>query len=80
MTIPQHIAVLDDEVDITQLLANYLQSQGFRVSQLHAGRSLMELMASDPPALVLLDLGLPGADGFTMPASCASTGTAASSS
>ena len=66
MTTPQHIAVLDDEVDITRLLANYLQSQGFRVSQLHAGRALLELMASDPPALVLLDLGLPGEDGFTI--------------
>ena len=64
MTAPQHLAVLDDEADITQLLANYLQSQGFRVSQLHSGRSLMDLMASDPPALVLLDLGLPGEDGF----------------
>ncbi|HMC15445.1 MAG TPA: response regulator transcription factor [Albitalea sp.] len=61
-----HIAVLDDEVDITQLLANYLQSQGFRVSQLHTGRALMALMASDAPALVLLDLGLPGEDGFTI--------------
>jgi len=66
VTAPQHIAVLDDEVDITQLLANYLQSQGFRVSQLHSGRALMDLMASDPPALVLLDLGLPGEDGFTI--------------
>jgi DNA-binding response OmpR family regulator len=61
-----HIAVLDDEVDITQLLGNYLQNQGFRVSQLHSGRALMELMAADPPALVLLDLGLPGEDGFAI--------------
>jgi two-component system, OmpR family, response regulator len=63
---PQHIAVLDDEADITLLLANYLQSQGFRVSQLHSGRALMDLMAADTPALVLLDLGLPGEDGFTI--------------
>src|SRR6185295_11013790 len=55
-----------DEADITQLLAGYLQGQGFRVSQLHTGRDLMALMASDPPALVLLDLGLPGEDGFTI--------------
>jgi two-component system OmpR family response regulator len=61
-----HIAIVDDEVDITQLLAGYLQSHGYRVTQLHNGRSLMELMPSDPPALVLLDLGLPGEDGFTI--------------
>jgi DNA-binding response OmpR family regulator len=61
-----HIAIVDDEVDITQLLAGYLQNQGFRVTQLHNGRSLMELMPNDPPQLVLLDLGLPGEDGFTI--------------
>ncbi|WP_280156045.1 response regulator transcription factor [Piscinibacter sp. XHJ-5] len=61
-----HIAVLDDEVDITLLLANYLQSHGYRVTQLHSGRALMQLMAADPPALVLLDLGLPGEDGFSL--------------
>ena len=61
-----HIAVLDDEADITQLLAGYLATQGYRVTQLHAGRDLLALMASDPPALVLLDLGLPGEDGFAI--------------
>ncbi|AGU52891.1 putative transcriptional regulatory protein OmpR [Variovorax paradoxus B4] len=61
-----HIAVLDDEVEITLLLANYLQSHGFRVTQLHDGPSLMTLMDSDPADLVLLDLGLPGEDGFSI--------------
>ena len=59
-----HIAVLDDEVDITQLLANYLRGHGYRVTPVHNGHSLMALMPLDPPALVLLDLGLPGEDGF----------------
>ena len=59
-----HIAVLDDEVDITQLLANYLRGHGFRVTPVHNGQSLMALVPLDPPALVLLDLGLPGEDGF----------------
>jgi DNA-binding response OmpR family regulator len=61
-----HIAILDDEVDITLLLANYLQGHGYRVTQLHNGRALMALMDADPPALVLLDLGLPGEDGFSI--------------
>ncbi len=66
MTAVAHIAVLDDEADITLLLANYLQAQGFRVSQTHDGRALLRLMAEDPPQLVLLDLGLPGEDGFSI--------------
>ena len=66
MTIQTHLAVLDDEVDITRLLGHYLQSQGFRVTELHRGSELMDLMRRDPPALVLLDLGLPGEDGFAI--------------
>ncbi|MED5621895.1 response regulator transcription factor [Ideonella sp. BN130291] len=63
---PTHIAVLDDEVDITLLLANYLKGHGFRTTQVHSGRDLMALMPQDPPDLVLLDLGLPGEDGFVI--------------
>jgi two-component system OmpR family response regulator len=61
-----HIAVVDDESDITALLANYLQKMGFRVTAAHSGAELMRLMPSDPPALVLLDLGLPGEDGLSI--------------
>jgi len=61
-----HLAVLDDEVEITRLLGNYLGNQGFRVSQVHSGSMLLNLFADDPPALVLLDLGLPGEDGFSI--------------
>ncbi len=61
-----HIAIVDDEPDITVLLANYLQDHGYRVTQLHRGRDLMALMPVDPPSLVLLDLGLPGEDGFVI--------------
>ena len=61
-----HIAVVDDEVDITTLLGDYLDGQGYRVSRMHSGKSLMQLMPADPPALVLLDLGLPGEDGFAV--------------
>jgi len=60
------VAILDDEPDITLLLSGYLGTHGFRTTQLHSGRALMDLMANDPPALVLLDLGLPGEDGFAI--------------
>ena len=66
MTSAIHIAVLDDEVEITGLLATYLQGQGYRVTQIHSGVALMALMPLDPPYLVLLDLGLPGEDGLAL--------------
>ncbi len=65
-TVAAHIAIVDDEPDITQLLGSYLQAHGFRITALHSGHALMHLMRSDAPALVLLDLGLPGEDGFTI--------------
>lgn len=62
----QHIAVLDDEEDIRQLLATYLGANGFRVTPVQSGGALMDLMVRETPALVLLDLGLPGEDGFAI--------------
>jgi two-component system, OmpR family, response regulator len=62
-----HLAVLDDEPAITQLIARYLSTHGYRVSQAHCGATLMTFMdAPDPPTLVLLDLGLPGEDGLAI--------------
>jgi len=61
-----HLAVVDDEAQITQLVANYLKGHGYRVSQLHDGASLFELMAADAPLLVMLDLGLGDEDGLAI--------------
>jgi two-component system, OmpR family, response regulator len=66
MTPPVHLAIVDDEAEITSLIGSYLDRHGFRTSRLHAGRDLLELMKRDPPALVLLDVGLPGEDGFAI--------------
>jgi len=61
-----HLAVVDDEHEITHLVANYLKGHGFRVSQLHDGAALFDLMAADAPLLVLLDLGLGDEDGLAI--------------
>ncbi len=62
----QHIAVVDDEPDISRLLARYLGDNGYRVTELHSGQTLMELMQKDPPELVLLDIGLAHEDGLVI--------------
>jgi DNA-binding response OmpR family regulator len=61
-----HIAVVEDEATQRDLLVDYLARQGFRVSGLDGGRGLRQLVERDPPALVLLDIGLPGEDGFAL--------------
>lgn len=61
-----HIAVVDDEPEIRQLLCNYLGGHGLRVTALPSGAALFAIMDSDAPQVVLLDLGLPGEDGLSI--------------
>lgn len=62
----QHVVVVEDEPAQRQLLLDYLTRQGFRVSGLESGVGLRRLVEREMPALVLLDVGLPGEDGFAL--------------
>ena len=61
-----HIVVVEDEAVQRQMLADYLARQNFRVSGLPDGAALRRLVERDLPALVMLDVGLPGEDGFAL--------------
>jgi class 3 adenylate cyclase len=61
-----HIVVVEDEATQRQLLADYLAGQNFRVSAVDGGAALHRLVDREAPALVLLDVGLPGEDGFAL--------------
>src|SRR5262245_50374658 len=61
-----HIVVVEDEATQRELLVDYLGRQNFRVSGVDGGPALRKLAERDLPALVLLDVGLPGEDGFTL--------------
>jgi DNA-binding response OmpR family regulator len=61
-----HIVVVEDEAVQRQLLADYLARQNFRVSGLADGAALRRLIERELPALVMLDVGLPGEDGFAL--------------
>jgi two-component system, OmpR family, alkaline phosphatase synthesis response regulator PhoP len=58
------ILVVDDEANIVELARLYLEREGFRVSSLGDGRAALEQVQKEPPALMVLDLMLPGLDGF----------------
>jgi UDP-glucose 4-epimerase len=60
----EHILVVDDEKFITDLLSERLKSEGFAVSTAHSGAEALESIKSDMPDLVVLDLMMPGMDGF----------------
>lgn len=57
------ILVIDDEVQIRRFLRISLASQGYDVLEAATAEQGLELAATRMPALVVLDLGLPGADG-----------------
>src|SRR6476646_9258629 len=61
-----HIVVVEDEATQRQLLCDYLDKQNFRVSPAESGVALRRLIEREVPALVLLDVGLPGEDGFAL--------------
>ncbi len=64
MATEQTIVVVEDDPNIADLVDQYLRSAGFRVLQAATGERGLELVEQHSPAFVLLDVGLPGIDGF----------------
>ncbi len=60
----QSIAILDDEADIVQLVSIHLTKAGFQVRGYTKVDELYKGLESSPPNLLILDLMLPGFDGF----------------
>jgi DNA-binding response OmpR family regulator len=60
------IIVVEDEVAQRHLLVQYLSRQGMRAIGVADGDALRREIQRDPPSLVLLDVGLPGEDGFSL--------------
>ena len=59
----QTIVIIEDERDIAHVLRSYLTQAGFRALVAHDGRLGLDLTRREKPALVILDLMLPGLDG-----------------
>ena len=60
----QSVIVIEDDPNIADLLDTYLRAAGFRVLLAPSGERGLELIGQQPPALAILDIGLPGIDGF----------------
>ncbi len=60
----EHVLVVDDEPMVREVLARYLQKEGFAVSTAEDGQQALDAFAADRPDLVLLDLMLPRVDGY----------------
>jgi DNA-binding response OmpR family regulator len=60
------ILVVDDERDIAAMLEQVLADAGFAPRVVHSGKDAIEAVLTDPPDLVLLDVSMPGMDGFAV--------------
>ena len=60
------ILMIDDDVALTQLVAEYLQLDGYEFKAVHQGPEGLELAKSNAFQLVLLDIMLPSMDGLTV--------------
>ncbi|SEQ59687.1 two-component system, OmpR family, response regulator BaeR [Amphritea atlantica] len=62
----QHILIVEDEAGLAELLRDYLLMADYDVDILYEGGSAVEWVREHNPALVLLDLMLPGKDGMAI--------------
>jgi DNA-binding response OmpR family regulator len=60
------ILLVEDDLRLAELVSRYLESNGFRVAVASRGDEVVATVGREPPDLVILDLGLPGEDGFTV--------------
>jgi DNA-binding response OmpR family regulator len=58
------VLLVDDAPDISSLMKTTLESEGFSVDVAEDGERALEMFADVDPTVVILDLGLPGIDGF----------------
>ena len=60
----KNILVVDDEAMIREAVASYLEAQGYGVLQAETGSEALEQLKTNAISFVLLDLMLPGIDGY----------------
>lgn len=61
-----NILLVEDDAALSELIASYLERNGYHVSVLSRGDHVRERARLNPPDLVILDLMLPGEDGLSI--------------
>ncbi len=73
-----HILAVDDDLQTLTLIDLLLTRQGYRVSRASGGQEALDLVAAKPPDLVILDVMMPGMDGYAVARSLRAYGPTAS--
>ncbi len=60
----RRVLIIDDNVDVAEMLAAYLQQIGHAVTQAHDGSEGLHAATQHRPDVIVCDIGLPGVDGY----------------
>jgi two-component system, OmpR family, response regulator len=61
-----HILVVDDDPTVRTIIESFLAGQGYRVTACDGGDAMWAALAADPVDLVILDVEMPGEDGYSL--------------
>jgi DNA-binding response OmpR family regulator len=61
---PPRVLVVEDDSTVSEVVTRYLEREGFVVESAYDGQTALERALAEPPELVVLDLMIPGPDGF----------------
>ncbi|QDG60561.1 EAL domain-containing response regulator [Pseudomonas sp. NIBRBAC000502773] len=61
---PATLLIVDDEPQVRKLLETLLQHEGYQTLTAASGEEALQLVAKQPPDLILLDIMMPGMDGY----------------
>ncbi|WP_193074883.1 response regulator transcription factor [Pseudomonas sp. FME51] len=62
----ERIVIVEDDTKLAALIGEFLQSQGLQIDLIEDGAQAVDRILAHPPALVVLDLMLPGEDGLSI--------------
>ncbi len=66
MVDPHHVLVVEDDPVARTTLSSYFEAAKYRVSEAEDGEAMWKRLANTPVDLILLDINLPGEDGFSL--------------
>ena len=66
MSTSKQLLIVDDDQEIRELLNEYLTRAGFQVLTAAEGNEMRQQLAQHSPDLIILDIMMPGEDGFTL--------------
>jgi len=62
----EKILIVDDEPDVVKILGMRLKANGYQIIAAHDGAKAIELTHYEKPDLIILDIKMPGTDGYSV--------------